>query len=160
MAKTACRQKQLTELPPNHNTSKKMKKVLIMLPCLARPHAAAACIAATARSTPTKLVGNLTHIPIDIPIEAICEIFNIFQEIGAFLHNSEYIDDESSSPTGASHALEASMAMALVWECGMACQIFKLFLGWEKQIQKLPYLNRRNRTMTMKLQQSAMFAQS
>jgi hypothetical protein len=76
-----------------------------MLSCLPRPHAAAAYIPATAKSTPTKLVGNLTHTPINIPIKAICMILDIFHEIGVFFHNSEYIDDESSSPAGASHAL-------------------------------------------------------
>ncbi len=84
-----------------------------MLPCLPRPHTAADYIPATARNVPTKFGGgDLTHIPIDIPIKAICVILDIFHEIGVFLHNSKYIDDESSSPTGASHALEANMAMA------------------------------------------------
>jgi hypothetical protein len=41
------------------------------------PNAAIAYIAATTRSTPTKLASNLTHIPINIPIEAICTILVI-----------------------------------------------------------------------------------
>jgi hypothetical protein len=55
-----------------------------MLPCLPGPYAAAAYIAATTRSTPTKLSGNLTHIPIEISIAAICVILVIFNERGDF----------------------------------------------------------------------------
>jgi hypothetical protein len=41
-------------------------------------------IASTTSSTPTKLADNLTHIPIDIPIAAICAIVVIFNERGDF----------------------------------------------------------------------------
>jgi hypothetical protein len=40
------------------------------------------------RTLPTKLVGNLTHTPINTPIEAICEILIISNTFITFLHHS------------------------------------------------------------------------
>jgi hypothetical protein len=61
-----------------------------MLPCSPEPYAVAAYIAATTRSMPTKLVGHLTHIPINIPIEAICTILVIFHERGDFYTTASF----------------------------------------------------------------------
>jgi hypothetical protein len=155
MTKTACGQKLPVEHPLNHNTTKKHKKVLTMLLCLPRPYAATAFIPATTKSTPTKLAGNLTYIPIDISIEAICGILDIFYKKGLSLHNSKYIDNDSSLPAGASHALEARMVMAQhcskMWDGMPDIQI----VSWLGE-----YLNRRDKTMIIKIQQAAMFAQS
>jgi hypothetical protein len=70
VAKTACGQKLLVELHPNQHTTLK-NNMLTVLPCLPGLYAAAAYIASTTMSTPTKLAGDFTHIPINIPIVAI-----------------------------------------------------------------------------------------
>jgi hypothetical protein len=59
---------------PQHTTIKERKKALTMLPCLSGPFAPTASFSSTMRTSPTKLAGNLTHTPINTPIEAICEI--------------------------------------------------------------------------------------
>jgi hypothetical protein len=74
---------------PQHTTKKK-KKALTMLPCFPGPFAAAAYIAATTRSMPTKLEGNLTHIPINIPIAAIGRILVIFNKRGDFYTTASF----------------------------------------------------------------------
>jgi hypothetical protein len=51
---------------------------MTMLPCLPGPYAPAASFSSTMRTSPTKLVGDLAHIPINTPIKAICEIWFIF----------------------------------------------------------------------------------
>ncbi len=61
-----------------HTTMKERKKALAMLPCLIGPYAPAAYFLSTMRTSPTKLVGNLTHIPINTLIDTICEILIIF----------------------------------------------------------------------------------
>ncbi len=71
----------------------------MMLPCLPGPYAATAYILATTRIMPTKLVGNLTHIPINIPIAVICMILVILNERGDFYTTAIFFE---SSPTGVS----------------------------------------------------------
>jgi hypothetical protein len=63
---------------PQHTTIKERKKALTVLPCLSRPYPPAASFSSTMRTSPTKLAGDLTHIPINTPIEAICEIWFVF----------------------------------------------------------------------------------
>jgi hypothetical protein len=55
-------------------------------------------ITVTTRSTPTKLVDNLTHIPINISIAAICAILGFFNEKGDFYAIAKFVDDDESSP--------------------------------------------------------------
>jgi hypothetical protein len=60
-----------------------------MLLCLTGPYAPAAYFSSIMRTLPTKLVGNLTHTPINTPIEAIREILIIFYTFITFLHHSK-----------------------------------------------------------------------
>jgi hypothetical protein len=76
---------------PQHTTIKERKNALTMLPCLTGPYAPAAYFLSTMRTLPTKLVGDLTHTPINTPTEAICEILIIFYTFITFLHHSEFI---------------------------------------------------------------------
>ncbi len=62
-----------------------------MLPCLTGTYAPAAYFSSTMRTSPTKLVGDLTHTPINTPIEEIREILIIFYTFITFLHHSEFI---------------------------------------------------------------------
>jgi hypothetical protein len=48
-------------------------------------------VAATTRSMPTKLVGDFTHIPINIPISTICAIMVIFNERGNFYTAASFL---------------------------------------------------------------------
>jgi hypothetical protein len=76
----------------HHTTQKKHKKstdnasMFIQTLCSRCLH-----IAATTRHTPTKLVGYLTHIPINIPIAAICVILVIFDERGDFYTTASFL---------------------------------------------------------------------
>jgi hypothetical protein len=60
---------------PQHATKKNTEKALTMLPCLTGLYAAITPISKTMRTLPTKLAGNLPHIPIVTRIKAIWEIF-------------------------------------------------------------------------------------
>ncbi len=69
-AKTACG----APSKPQHTTIKECKKALTILLCLTGPYAPAAYFLSTMRTLPTKLVGDLSHTPINTPIKAICKI--------------------------------------------------------------------------------------
>ncbi len=86
-SQTACR----APSKPQHTTKKEREKALAMLPCFLGPYAPAASFSSTMRTLPTKLAGDLTHTPINTPIEAICEILIIFYSFITFLHHSKFI---------------------------------------------------------------------
>ena len=93
VAKTARWQKTACGAPSKqqHTTIKECKKALTIIPCLTGPYAPAAYFLSTMRTLLTKLVGDLTHTPINTPIEAICEILIISNTFITFLHHSEFI---------------------------------------------------------------------
>jgi hypothetical protein len=117
VAKTACRQKLLPELPLNHNTKQKKqcKKSLPLLPHLYGPFILVAYFSKTMKTPPTKLASDLTHTPINTPIEAIWVILITFYILSTFLHHSKFVAVSIIAVASSSIGGIVTMKLLICW---------------------------------------------